>query len=146
MAAFVAAAFVTVVKIIHYKKEIKNPIGVVFLFLPAPIIEAVGFAVRIAAAKNRTNHGLFIGNMVLLGTAPMFLTTASWFVFPALTYHAGAEYSWMRPRVMAVQACIWLIAALHLNIRGIQNRRSGVANFVRSYHRIRRGRRRCVCR
>jgi len=128
MALFIAAAFVTLLTIIRYKKQTKNSIGVVFLLMPAPIIEAVGFAVRVAAAKNATNHGLFIGNMVLLGTAPMFLTIASWFVFPALIYHAGAEYSWMRPRVMGVQACVWLIVALHLNFRGMPNPRFGFAN------------------
>lgn len=145
MALFFAATIVTLVKIIRYKKEIKNPVGVVILFMPAPIIEAVGFMVRIFAVSNPNNSGLFIANMVLLGTAPVFLTAASWYLFPALVFHAGAEYSWMKPRYMAVQSVIWVVTAFHLNIRGMQPPRFGEANYTRAYYCLYRNRKWRLC-
>ena len=119
---FLFATIFTFAKMLRYRKDMKNPFGVVILYLPAPIIEAVGFAVRIFAAANPDNNGLFVANMTLLGTAPLFLTMTSWFLFPALSSYAGLEYSGMRfkPRYMVCPAIILLISVFHLNIRGMQ--------------------------
>jgi amino acid transporter len=119
---FAFATIFTFAKILRYKKDMKNPIGVVFFYLPAPIIEAVGFLVRIFAAANPDNNGLFIANMTLLGTAPLFLTMTSWVLFPVLSFHAGLEYSGkkFKPRRMLGPAIVVLISVFHLNIRGMQ--------------------------
>ena len=119
---FAFATIFTFAKVLRYKKDIKNPVGVAFLYFPAPIIEMVGFLVRIFAAANPDNNGLFVANMTLLGTAPLFLTMTSWILFPVLSFHAGLEYSGkkFKPRKMLGPAIIFLISVFHLNIRGMQ--------------------------
>jgi len=115
---FFLATFITAAQLNRYRKKTPNPIGATFLFMGTPILELVGFAVRLSSVLDPSNSGLYLANMIILGLGPLYLTAINWFIFPALTVYVGRRYSVLKPWVFALQSCILLVSIIHLNTRG----------------------------
>jgi RTA1 like protein len=115
---FFAATFLTVHQIICHRKDARNPVFVSFLFLGTPVIELVGFYLRLPSVRDPSNPGLYLANMIIPVIGSLYLVAINWLTFPALIFHAGPKYSIMKLRSIVVRACIFLIACIHLQIRG----------------------------
>lgn len=126
---FFVAAFNTAVQLYRYKKNTPNPVVATFLFMGTPILELVGFAVRLSSVLHPFNLWLYLANMVILTLGPLYLTAINWFVFSALVVHVGPRYSVLKPWVFATQACILLVSCIHLSARG--NSFRNIANMRR---------------
>ena len=116
---FFIATIATLAQVIRKRKDAPNPIGVAFLFLGTPILELVGYTLRLPSVLEPSNPGLYLANMIIIGLGPLYLAAVSWFVFPALLIFAGIRYAVVRPRIIAVQACILLVSCIQLQVRGI---------------------------
>jgi hypothetical protein len=105
-------------QLINNRKDTPNPIGATILFLGAPILEFIGFALRIPSVLAPSNPGLYLANMIILGLGPLYLTAVNLFTFPALVVYAGPRHSVWKPWIIAFEAIIFLIQCIHLQTRG----------------------------
>lgn len=115
---FFVAAFITATQLYRYKKNTPNPVVATFLFMGTPILELVGFAVRLSSVLDHFNLWLYLANVMILSLGPLYLTAINWFVFSALVVHVGPRYSVLKPWVFATQACILLVSCIYLSTRG----------------------------
>lgn len=115
---FLAATVITFGQIICHRKDARNPIVVAFLFLGTPVIELVGFCLRLPSVYDVSNPGLYLANMIILGLGPLYLVAINWLTFPALIVHVGPKYSIIKSWVIGLQACILLVSCTQLQARG----------------------------
>lgn len=106
-------------QLVRHWKQATNPIGCAFLFLGTPILEAVGFGIRVPSLLSPSNEGLYLGNMIILGLGPLYFAAVNWFVLCALIVWAGLQYSIIKPRVLVILTFIFLISIIQLNVRGL---------------------------
>ena len=115
---FFLATFITAAQLYRYRKNGSNSIGLTFLFMGTPILELVGFAVRLASVLDPSNSGLYLAHMIILGLGPLYLTAINCLIFPALIVFVGGRYSVLRPSLFVALSYILLVSIIHLNSRG----------------------------
>jgi hypothetical protein len=96
----------------------QNPVGAVFIFLPTPILEVVGYAIRNASLNNPDNNGLYMANMIIIAISPIYLTAVNFIVFGSLIPFVGEAFSRWKSGVLLCVAIILLPQVTHLQTRG----------------------------
>ena len=115
---FLIAILAIITQFIRHRKETVSPVWSMALLLSTPILELVGFGVRLSSALNPTNSALYMANMIILNVGLPFLTMANWWVFAALIVFAGMRYSKVMPRCIAISGIILTVQCIQLQTRG----------------------------
>src|ERR1700736_2608112 len=123
----------TCVALWKHRKSVTSPVGIIFVFFGTPILEIVGFGIRIASLNMPNNNGLFLANNIFLGLGPLYLTAVNYIVFASLIVYTGQNYSVVRAKTILVTALIVMITCVHLQIRGSQPSCLANVGLVQAY-------------
>jgi len=118
LSIFPYAFWLTVYQLFCHRKVMQNPVGAVFIFLPTPILEVVGYAIRNASLNNPDDNGLYMANMIIIAISPIYLTAVNFIVFGALIPFVGEAFSRWKSGVLLFLAIVLLPQVTHLQTRG----------------------------
>jgi asparagine N-glycosylation enzyme membrane subunit Stt3 len=115
---FCYALVYTSYRLYHRRNGAPNIIGASFLFLGTPLLEIVGFGIRLPSLNNPNNLAFFMANQIILGFGPLYLTAVNYIVFSSLVFSVGERFSAWRCKTMLVLTIVFICQLLHLEIRG----------------------------